>query len=113
MLPLSGIRKAVAYVLRLEQGLRRYLDDARVPIDNNRCEPALRGVVLARKNHIGSRSRRGTEVAATMYTLMESERLSEVSPRVYMQAAVELALRSPGAVMLPADHAAMIDPATP
>ena len=113
VLPQSGIGKAVAYMLRLEQGLRRYLDDARVPIDNNRCERALRGVVLGRKNHVGSRSRRGTEVAAIMYTLMESARLAGVSPRGYMQAAVELALRSPGAVLLPAAYAAMIDSAPP
>ncbi|MEB3220544.1 MAG: transposase [Candidatus Sericytochromatia bacterium] len=113
VLPQSGIGKAVAYMLRLEPGLRRYLDDAHVPIDNNRCERALRGVVLGRKNHIGSRSRRGTEVAAIMYTLMESARLAGVSPRGYTQAAVELALRSPGAVLLPADYAAVIATAPP
>jgi len=36
---------------------------SRIPIDNNQAERGLRGVVVGRKNHDGSRSRRGTEVA--------------------------------------------------
>lgn len=112
VLPQSGIGKAIAYMLNLEPGLRRYLDDPRVPIDNNRCERALRGVVLGRKNHLGSRSRRGTEVAAIMYTLMESAKLAGVSPRAYLQAVAELAIRTPGAVLLPGSFAATL-PAEP
>ena len=36
--------------------------------DNNAAERALRGPVVGRKNHYGSRSKRGTEVAALFYT---------------------------------------------
>lgn len=107
-LPQSGIGKAIAYMLNLEPGLRRYLADPRVPIDNNPCERALRGVVLGRKNHLGSRSRRGTEVAAIMYSLMESAKLAGVSPRAYLQAVADQAIQTPGAVLLPGTFAATL-----
>jgi len=38
----------------------------------NASDRALRGVFIGRKNHYGSRSRRGTEVAAICYGLLES-----------------------------------------
>jgi transposase len=62
------------------------------PLDNNATERALRGPVVGRKNHYGSRSRRGTEVAALFYTLLESAKLAGVDPRAYLRAAVHAAL---------------------
>ena len=38
-------------------------------------EIGLRGVVVGRKNHYGSKTRRGTEVAALFYSLIESAKL--------------------------------------
>lgn len=101
VLPRSGIGEALGYMLNLEAGLRRFLEDVRIPLDNNAAERALRGVVLGRKNHYGSRSRRGTEVAAILYTLMESAKLAGVSPRAYLTAVAELAIRTPGATLTP------------
>jgi len=49
-------------------------DPSCVPLDNN-AERALRGPVVGRKNHYGSRSVRGTQVAAIFYTLCETARL--------------------------------------
>lgn len=50
------------------------LEHARIPIDNNGTgtERGLRAAALGRKNHYGSRSERGTEVAALFYSLIES-----------------------------------------
>lgn len=110
VLPRSGIGEALAYMLRLEPGLRRFLDDARIPLDNNATERALRGVVLGRKNHYGSRSRRGTEVAAIMYTLMESAKLANVSPKAYLQALADTAIRTPGAVLTPGSFKVSLPP---
>ena len=105
-LPRSDLAGALGYMLKLEPGLRKFLDDPRIPLDNNASERALRGVVLGRKNHYGSRSRRGTEVAAIIYTLMESAKLAGVSPKGYLLAVVERALKTPGAVLLPAEFKA-------
>ncbi|MFP9228882.1 hypothetical protein A0E43_09875 [Pectobacterium cacticida] len=48
--PNSGLRKALDYTLKRWPALLRYLDDGRVPIDNNRTENSLRPVAVGRKN---------------------------------------------------------------
>lgn len=103
VLPKSKMGKAVAYMLKLWEGLTRFLDDPRVPLDNNGAERALRGVVVGRKNHYGSRSKAGTEVAALFYTLFESAKLAGVDPHAYVLEAAKRAIRKPGTVTLPSD----------
>jgi transposase len=100
-LPESALGKAIAYMLGLWPGLTRFLDDPRIPLDNNATERALRGMVIGRKNHYGSRSRRGTEVAALFYSLIESAKLCGIEPKAYLRRALRTALASPGAVTLP------------
>lgn len=101
VLPESGLGKAINYMLGMWKGLTLFLDDPRVPLDNNRTERGLRGVVVGRKNHYGSRSRRGTQVAALFYSLLESAKLCGVEPKAYLLAATRAALRDPGTVTLP------------
>ena len=100
-LPESSLGKAIAYMLGLWPGLTRFLDDARIPLDNNATERGLRGMVVGRKNHYGSRSKRGTEVAALFYSLIESAKLCGVEPKMYLLHAVRTALATPGTVTLP------------
>jgi transposase len=52
-----------------------------------------RGVVVGRKNHYGSRSQRGTEVAALFYSIVETAKLVGADPFDYMQRAAGAALR--------------------
>jgi len=52
----------------------------------------MRGPVVGRKNHYGSRSQRGTEVAALFYSLMESAKLNALDPRDYLRQAVRAVL---------------------
>jgi transposase len=92
-LPQGALGQAIAYMGGVWNGLVRFLDDPRVPIDNNASERALRGVVVGRKNHYGSKSRRGTEVAALFYSLLESAKLAGVEPAAYLHAAAVAALR--------------------
>jgi transposase len=76
-----------------------FVGDARIPLDNNATERAIRGPVVGRKNHLGSKSRRGTEVAATLYTILETAKLRGINPSAYLVAAIEAARR--GDVLLP------------
>jgi hypothetical protein len=57
--------------------------------------------VLGRKNHYGSKSRRGTEVAALFYSLIGSCRMLEINPTEYLHAPATVAQETPGAVLLP------------
>jgi transposase len=100
-LPESSLGKAVAYMLGLWPGLTRFLTDPRIPLDNNATERGLRGMVLGRKNHYGSRSQRGTEVAALFYSLLESAKLCGVDPKAYLLEATRRALVTPGTATLP------------
>ncbi|MFI4978611.1 MAG: IS66 family transposase, partial [Solirubrobacterales bacterium] len=80
-LPESGLAGAIKYMLGLWSGLERFLDDPRIPVDNNATERAARGVVVGRKNHYGSKSERGTKVAAILYSLLETAKLAGVEPK--------------------------------
>ena len=102
-LPKSKMGKALNYMLKLWSGLTVFLDNPEVPLDNNAAERALRGVVVGRKNHYGSRSKRGTEVAALFYTMMETAKLSGIDARTYLRQAATRAIKKPGAVTLPSD----------
>src|SRR5205085_8154303 len=99
-----SIGKAAAYTLGIWDRLTRFVDDARIPLDNNATERAIRGPVVGRKNHYGSKSRRGTEVAARLYTILETAKLLKIDPAAYLTAAIEAADRDE--LLLPADFAA-------
>jgi transposase len=86
-----SIGKAAAYAYGNWDRLTRFLDDARVPLDNNATERAIRGPVIGRKNHYGSRSHSGTQVAATLYTILESAKLNGIEPAAYIAAAITAA----------------------
>jgi hypothetical protein len=74
------------------EGLCVFLDHPAVPIDNNSVERGFRGPALGRNNFYGSHSRRGTEVAAIMYSLVESAKLNGVDPKRYIKLALAAAL---------------------
>jgi len=92
-LPRGAFAKAIDYALDRWTGLTRFLDDARIPLDNNASERALRGPVVGRKNHYGSKSEQGTRVAALLYSLCESAKLADIDPRVYLRGAIWQTLR--------------------
>jgi transposase len=94
-----SIGNAAAYVIANWDRLTRFLQDARIPLDNNATERAIRGPVVGRRNHFGSKSKRGTEVAATFYTLIETAKLCGVDPARYLREAALADAR--GEVLLP------------
>lgn len=104
-LPRSALAEAIGYLLGNWKGLTAFLDDPEIPLENNRTERALRGMVLGRKNHYGSRSVRGTQVAAIFYTLIETCVLCGVDPEAYLRFAARAALRAPGTAVLPHEFA--------
>ncbi len=100
-LPKSLLHEALLYTLSLWPGLMHFVDDPCVPIDNNLCERDLRGVVVGRKNHYGSKSERGTQVAALLYTIVETSLKNGHDPRDFLLRATTFALQNPGTALLP------------
>lgn len=100
-LPESALSTAVNYMVGLWPGLIRFLDDAIIPLDNNPVERDLRGPVVGRKNHYGSRSQRGTEVAALFYSVLATAKRVGVEPKAYLLHAARTAIKRPGTSVFP------------
>jgi len=94
-----SIGNAAAYVVSNWDRLTRFLSNARIPLDNNATERGIRGPVVGRKNHYGSKSRRGTEVASTFYSLLETAKLRGIDAATYLREAALADAR--GEVLLP------------
>lgn len=100
-----AIHDAVEHTLKYWPRLTRFLDDPQIPLDNNATERAFRGPVVGRKNYYGAKSRSGTQVAATFFTLIETCKLHHVPVAPYFRAACLAA--ADGRVLLPWDFVAL------
>nr|WP_086114297.1 IS66 family transposase [Xenorhabdus beddingii] len=83
--PNSGLHKAINYTLKRWPALVCYLNDGRVPIDNNRAENAIRGVAVGRKNWLFAGSLAAGQRAAMMMSLLETAKANGHDPRVWLQ----------------------------
>ncbi len=88
-LPKSPLGKAITYALNQWDALVRYVEDGRLPIDNNGAERTLRKVAIGRKNWLFAGSPAGGERAATLYSLVESCRLAGIDPFAYLRDVLE------------------------
>lgn len=107
-IPTLPLDEAITWVDNGWEHLTRFLEDPRIPLDNGLAERVIRWVVLGRKTYGGSRSEKGTQVAALFYSLRESCRLQQVSFRDYLIEAGRRALRDRSSVFLPEDYARML-----
>jgi transposase len=82
--PKSPIGVAINYGLKRWADLGRFLEDGRVPIDNNASERALRPIALGRKNYlfVGDVDA-GTSIAG-LYTIIATCEARGVNPFAYL-----------------------------
>lgn len=92
-LPESQLRKAIGYTLKLWPGLTLFLSDMRVPLSNNDAERTMRHAVVGRKNYYGSKTIDGADLAATLFTVIESCKRVELEPRAFIEMAVRQSAR--------------------
>jgi transposase len=72
------------YALNRREAVLRYTGDGRLEIDNNRAENAIRGIAIGRKNWLFAGADCGGERAAAIYTLIETAKLNNVNPQVWL-----------------------------
>jgi transposase len=84
ILPKSDFAKALQYVRNHFVELRRYLDDARLPMDNNETEQLMKQVALGRKNWLFAGSVRGGERSAGFLTLVSSAHRNDLDVWLYV-----------------------------
>src|SRR3954454_25160019 len=77
-------RKALESLHEHWEGLTRFVDDPRIPMDNNASERRARGPAVARKNFYGSGSPWSGQQAAAMFSILATLSLWELNPRKWL-----------------------------
>ena len=84
VLPEGRLGKAVRYVLGQWPKLTVFLRDGEVPLDNNRCENAIRPFVIGRKGWLFSDTVAGATASANLYSLVETAKANQLEPHAYL-----------------------------
>ena len=84
VLPKSELRQALNYLRNHWTELTRYLDDPKLPLDNNECEQLMKQVALGRKNWLFTGSMAGGERSAGFLTLTSSDHRNDLDVRAYL-----------------------------
>ncbi len=92
----TDLGSAIKHTAKYWDRLSRFASDAEIWLDNNRTERAFRGPVVGRRNHFGSKSRRGTQAAAILYSVIESAKAVGVDPAAYLIEAARIAKATDG-----------------
>jgi hypothetical protein len=80
----SPLGEALNYIAKYWDGLRLFLTDGRIEIDNNSVERTIRPIALNRKNSLFAGHDAGAENWATISSLVETCKLNAVDPQAYM-----------------------------
>lgn len=82
--PTSETGKALKYALNQEQYLRVFLEDGRLPLDNNAAERAIRPFTVGRKNWVMVDTKSGAEASAAIYSIIETAKANNLKTYAYL-----------------------------
>lgn len=80
----SIIAEAIGYTLPRIEALKCYLVDARLQIDNNLTENAIRSVAVGRKNYLFAGSHASAQNAAIFYSLYATGKAKNINPQTLL-----------------------------
>ena len=83
--PKSKLGKAVNYLIEEESYLRRYIEDGRLEIDNNRAERSIKPFVIGRKNWLFANTPSGAKASATVFSIIETAKENNLDPYEYLR----------------------------
>jgi transposase len=78
-------RKVLASLQEHWTGLTRFVDDLRIPMDNNASERRARGPAVGRKNYYGSGALWSGRLAAMLFSLFATLQLWKLNPRRWLR----------------------------
>jgi transposase len=84
VMPKSALGVALSYMHERWNMLTRYTERGDLPIDNNRCENAIRPFVIGRKAWLFSESIAGAHASAVIYSLIETAKANGVEPYTWL-----------------------------
>ena len=91
-------RKVLASLQEHWDGLTRFLDDPRIPLDNNASERQVRGPALGRKNYYGSGALWSGRLAAMLFSLFATLTLAKINIRTWLTWFLESCAQNGGQV---------------
>jgi transposase len=77
-------RKVLRSLQEHWSGLTHFLDDRRIPLDNNASERRVRGPALGRKNYYGSGALWSGRLTATLFSLFATLTLAKINVRSWL-----------------------------
>ena len=78
-------RKVLTSLQEHWPGLTRFVDDPRIPMDNNISERRLRGPAVGRKNYYGSGAVWSGRLAAALFSIVATLHCWHINPRLWLQ----------------------------
>ena len=87
--PKSALGSALSYMRNYWGKLVRYTERGDLPIDNNRCENAIRPFVVGRKAWLFSDTPAGANASAIIYSLVETAKANGVEPYTWLRHVLE------------------------
>lgn len=89
-----AVRKVLKSLSNHWRGLTIFLEHPEIPMDNNEAERRLRGPVTGRKNYYGSGSIWSAELAAAMFTIIQTVKLWKLNPLTWLYNYLESCLHN-------------------
>lgn len=77
-------RKALESLQTHWSGLTRFVEDPKIPMDNNASERTVRGPAMGRKNYYGSGSLWSVCLTAAMFSLLATLKRWDINPRLWL-----------------------------
>jgi transposase len=77
-------RKVLVSLQEHWDGLTRFVDDPRIPLDNNASERQVRGPALGRKNYYGSGALWSGRLAAMLFSLFATLAMAKINTRKWL-----------------------------
>jgi transposase len=84
--PNSGLGQAMGYLLKYWEPLTLFLRQPGAPLDNNKCERALKMAILHRKNSLSYKTLNGARTGDLFMSLIHTCRLNGINPFDYLLA---------------------------
>jgi transposase len=83
-LPKSPLRAGINYLRNRWEAFERFLEDGRIPIDNNRTEAMIKGPVMGKKAWLFFGNEHAGETAAVFYTLTMTCKRHNIDVQAYL-----------------------------
>jgi transposase len=84
--PNSGLGQAMNYLIKYWEPLTLFLRQPGAPLDNNKCERALKMAILHRKNSLSYKTQNGAQTGDLFMSLIHTCRLNRINPFDYLLA---------------------------